>query len=85
MGVGIVVRDSDGRVVAAIATVIQFIFDPPPAEAMAAWRAVLLCRKLGFTHMIFEGDSLSIVFALNSESPCWHRYGHVIEDVRIWL
>jgi ribonuclease HI len=81
MGVGIVLRDSEGM--AALATVIPFILDPTTAEVMAAWQAIILCRELGISHVIFEGDPLSIVLALSTKDPYWCRYGHVVEDARV--
>lgn len=37
MGAGVVVRDADGIVVAALAKTIPFIVDPIVVESVAAW------------------------------------------------
>lgn len=42
MGVGVVIRDDIGRVLAARMKVILYITDPAAAEALAAWEAVVL-------------------------------------------
>ncbi|GLT70003.1 hypothetical protein SLA2020_421080 [Shorea laevis] len=52
MGVGVIVRDSDGAVVATLCSLVPYISDPTLAEGVALWRAVLLCIELeipGFT------------------------------------
>jgi hypothetical protein len=47
MGVGVIIRDDKGSVVAAQSKVIPFIFDSTSAEVLAAWHAVLLAREVG--------------------------------------
>jgi hypothetical protein len=49
MGVGVVVRDEQGRVRAALAMGFPNISDPTVAEAMALWKATTFCLELGFT------------------------------------
>lgn len=68
-----------------MATVVPFIIDPTTAEAVAAWKAVAFCSDLGFQLVIFEGDALEIVNALRQDSPCWSRYGQMIEDTKVHL
>jgi hypothetical protein len=58
MGIGVVIRDEEGSMVAASARTIPYILDPPSAEAMGAWAAVLLGRDVGGTTIILEGDSI---------------------------
>jgi hypothetical protein len=85
VGVGVVVRDEGGNFLASLATTVPFIVDPVVAEAVAAWKAVSFSRDLGLQRVIFKGDALEIVNALGQESPCWSRYGQVIEDAKIFL
>lgn len=81
-----VVRDNDGRVMAALALVIPFIIDPTTVEAMATSKAIYLCRELSFSQVIFEGDSLTVVLALcNSPLNYRNRFENVFEDTRIRL
>jgi hypothetical protein len=49
----------------------HIITDPEVAESIAARRAVPFCEELGFHSVVFEGDSLNAVNALNSHTPCW--------------
>jgi hypothetical protein len=65
MGVGVVVRDCGGQVVAAaLGTVIPFIIDPSTTEALGAWRVVSLCREIGYSKLVLEGDYSVVVSAL---------------------
>ena len=32
--------------------------------------------------MVFEGDSETITTAINSRSPCYSSFGHILEDVK---
>jgi ribonuclease HI len=76
MGVGAILIDEKGQVVAAMAKVIPHFRDPTVAEAVALWKAVNLCSDIGVSQVEFEGDSLEVVQAVNGESPCWKSYGH---------
>jgi ribonuclease HI len=84
MGVGVVLRDEHGAVVAALASVFPFVRDPVLAEATALWKAVKFCGEVGCQRVVFEGDSLQVVQLVNN-AQCWNRYGQLLEDVRTFL
>jgi ribonuclease HI len=73
MGVGVVVRDWHGKVVAVVAETFYHSSDPTQAEARAAWRAISFCHDLGLCRVHFEGDSINVVSSLKEE-PCWTRF-----------
>lgn len=58
MGVGIVARDHDGQVVAALSTPRCFITDPTTAEAMGVWKVAEFCINMELEQVILEGDAL---------------------------
>jgi collagenase-like PrtC family protease len=64
MGVGVVVRDDVGVVMAAMSKLIPFIVDPTVTESVAAWQAVQFCCELGYLRVVLEGDSVSAVTTL---------------------
>jgi ribonuclease HI len=64
MGVGVVIRDAAGLVMAARTKVILYITDPTAAEALAVWEAVVLAREVGASQILLEGDSSVIVSVL---------------------
>lgn len=80
MGIGIVVRDHSGFVIAAQGKRTTGL--PVHAEAMGALVAAELSRDLGLPDVIMEGDSLQVVQSLRNMSPNWSSYGKIIEDAR---
>jgi ribonuclease HI len=72
MGVGLVLRDHSEQVLAARCMTHPYVFDPTIAEAFAARCGMRLCRELGLQRVIFEGDSLEVVSALQREAG-WHQ------------
>jgi ribonuclease HI len=82
MGVGVVIRNADGLCVGAMAVVIPHVTDPTTVEALGAWRAVLLCRDLGLSNIVLEGDSKIVVSEINGSSQCLSSFGHIVESTR---
>lgn len=85
MGVGVIVRDHEGKVMATMCSPMKYITDPTVVEAFAAWRTVGFGRDLGLRNVITEDDALEIVYALRREDPTWSMYGHLIDDAKIVL
>lgn len=67
MGVGMIVRDHEGKVLAPLYSLKQFIIDPTTAEAYAAWKAMKFSKDLGLQSAQLEGDALKIVTTLQME------------------
>jgi hypothetical protein len=57
MGIGVIIRDEHGTVVAAWSKTCQGSVEPTTGEAIALFHAASLCRDLGFHEVIFEGDA----------------------------
>lgn len=85
MEIGVVIRNSNGEVLASLAAPKASIIAPDTAEAMAALKAVSFSRDLGFTKVVLEGDALSVVQGLRSPGRNYSRYGHLIEEARSLL
>jgi ribonuclease HI len=82
-GIGVVVRDREGKVMASL---VQKVRHPQSVECIEAWaakRAVKFVTEIGITEAEFEGDSTTIVAALNNHSPVLTPYGHLITDAKI--
>jgi ribonuclease HI len=87
-GGGVLVRDSQGKVVEArymFYARIEGVFSPTVAESLAALDAIDLCRNVGLTKVHLEGDAKIIIDAVNCEEADWSRLGHVVEDIKAEL
>ena len=81
-GIGVVIRNSGGQVIGAISDRIN-----PPAtvddvEALACRKAISFALELGVEKVVLEGDSETIIQALNANSNYVNTFGHIIEDIR---
>ena len=82
-GLGVVVRDVEGMIIAALSQNIPLPSSVESVEAMAARRAILLAQEISLTRVVMEGDSLKVIEAINSPKQCRTQWGHIIEDIKI--
>lgn len=59
MGVGVLIRDERGSVIAALSKLITAVHEPAEAEATATLCAVEFCREVGVHDILFEGTPYS--------------------------
>nr|XP_023907618.1 uncharacterized protein LOC112019310 [Quercus suber] len=81
-GLGVVVRDWRGNVLAALSQKVALPQSVEMAEALAAKRAVQLATEMSFTRVLVEGDCKRVVQALQTLGRCLKMYGHLIADAR---
>ena len=55
------------------------------AEAFGALHAMLLGKDMGYDGIIFEGDALHVVNAVNAHMACRSSFGHFVEDIQAVL
>ena len=77
-GVGIVIRDGFGQVLASLLKHIQLPYSLDLVEAMAAARAIYFTAELGFSSYVLEGDSELIIKALKNEEDSLAPFGHIL-------
>jgi ribonuclease HI len=82
---GLLARDENGHFWVACGIKQRIVVDPTMAEALAALHAVIFAKELGFSSVIFEGDALTVVKAINSKGACESSYGHFVEDVKRYM
>lgn len=82
MGVGIVIKDSNGDVLALISAPKYYVASPFIVESNALWKAMEMCNELGFRDVIFEGDAKAIIDVVNSEEDDESWRGQIIEDIK---
>ncbi|XP_042974637.1 uncharacterized protein LOC122306269 [Carya illinoinensis] len=85
VGVGVVVRDWNGQVVATLRSQRDLFPDPLLAESIVALKAVILCNQLNMQDIILEGDSLNVVQMIKGEEKNWSCTGMIIQDTRTLL
>ena len=66
MGLGVVVRDSFGNLLAARCETRLGCLALAVAEVKAVLLAIQFCRKMGFLRVHLEGDAKIVVDAVNS-------------------
>ena len=76
-GLGVVVRDCNGKVIAALSQRIAL----PHSVEQAESQAVTLAKELCLSRMAFEGDCQKVIAAINSSGACHTLFGHVIEEI----
>lgn len=81
-GVGVVVRNDLGQVMAACSLKIQSLADPAHVEAMAALKVAQFASEMGFRDFSLEGDSLTIINAINGGMTDLSPIGHLIEGTK---
>ncbi|KAK3039921.1 hypothetical protein RJ639_027756 [Escallonia herrerae] len=82
MGCGVVVREGNGTVLAAMSKKIPLIREAEHAEAVAAYEAAKFGLDCGFWFAQIEGDASSIIQGLTSSEENLSNIGCIIEDTR---
>ena len=77
-GIGVVIRNEDGAVMASMAQQLPLPTTVAQVEALAARRAL----DLGFTKVILEGDSEVICKELNKPNPSLALHGNILQDIK---
>ena len=80
-GIGVVIRDYNGNIIGALSQKIAFPQSIEHAEALAASRVVVFARELSLFKVIFEGDCLGVIKAINTKEPCKSLFGHIVEEI----
>ena len=79
-----VIRDSNGAVLASCSQKIPQAYKVEEIEALAALKALSSALELGFQSAILESDSLGLIQALKSEECSLSPTGLLIEDVKMF-
>ena len=82
-GIGVVIQNSVGLVVASLAQRFRQAYKPVEIEAMAAIRAIEFAREIGVDRIMDEGDSSIVTKALSTKNLALALYGLLIEDTRV--
>ena len=80
VGLGVVRRDSQGHVLAALSQKVGQVQSVEMEEALTARRAVVFARELSFLEVQIEGDCLRIIQAFQASNRCYTLCGHNIDE-----
>ncbi|XP_075638427.1 uncharacterized protein LOC142610500 [Castanea sativa] len=83
--IDVIIRNSDGEVMASMSRQVQLPTIVAQVEAMAARRAVEFALEVGFNKVILEGDSEIVYKDLVNNGPSLALHGHLIQDVKALL
>ena len=81
-GTGVVIRDFEGEVIAALSERITMPTSKVEVEALACRRAISFAAELGLRDVVIEGDSEIIFKHLISDLVCQASFGNLVEDVK---
>ena len=82
-GIGVVLRDSRGLVIASCSKVVHQVLGVCEFEAMAATWALSFASNVGVKQAVLEGDSMAVILGLREDGMVFVPYGLLLEDVRI--
>lgn len=81
IGIGIVMQDNEGVVLAAHSNTRNIFVDLGVAKALAAWHAADFSREMGFYDRILEGDALQSVNAVKGAGKNRSKIGHIGDGI----
>jgi ribonuclease HI len=84
-GIGVVIRDNAGMVIATLSQKIRGPHTVEMVEALAARRAIVFAKEVGIDDVEFEGDAVNVIRDLNSQVSIPTPYGLIIEDAKVIL
>ncbi|KAL5555315.1 hypothetical protein UlMin_037551 [Ulmus minor] len=80
-GLGAVIRDSAGSVLASVATPVYAPVTVAVAEGWALERGATLAKQLGFSAVSLESDCLEVIKALVKQTKFKSESGHVLDSI----
>ncbi|XP_065621858.1 uncharacterized protein LOC111993424 [Quercus suber] len=83
-GVGVLIRDPDGAVLASCAEKFDQAYKAEDTEALAKLKALTFAHDLCFQNVVLEGDALSLIQVLKSHEQNLSLWGLLIEYVKVY-
>ena len=81
-GVGVIIRDANGDVFAALCKAFPMHYSAEWTELFAMEQGVLLAQEMGVQQAIFESDASSVIQAI-SQDLCGGESGHLIQGIQL--
>ena len=84
-GLGIVIRDNAGLVIASCSQLLPQAYLTCEVEALAAVKALTFAQVVGISKAILEGDSKMLMKALVCDDVSMAAHGSLIEDMKVFF
>ena len=81
-GIGTIIRNDKGEVMAAISAIGLGAENSEEAELMACRRSLEFAVDAGYSSLIIEGDNANVIQAISSSLPNNSFLGCVVDDIR---
>lgn len=81
-GLGIVIQDEQGLIIAALSQRIPLPSSVVMVEALAARRALIFAQEISISTVEVEGDSLQVIRAIRNQKQDRSCMGHIIQDIK---
>ena len=81
-GIGIIIRNEQGLVMAALSQQIPLLTSMEMVEVLAAHRALVFAKELGFDKVIVGRDSANTITSINGGHMDHSALGHVLLDIK---
>lgn len=81
-GVGVIIRNEEGRVVAALSKALPLHYPTDWTELFVMEQGVLLAQEMTLPNVIFETDAISIIQAI-SQDLNGSEMGHLIQGIQL--
>ncbi|KAK2651128.1 hypothetical protein Ddye_018617 [Dipteronia dyeriana] len=81
VGIGIIVRDSTGAVMASSSQQVKASYDPHTVESLAIYKGLQFALESGFWNCVLESDAQVVVNLINSNSYVSSDVGVIIQDI----
>ena len=82
VGVGVVIRDDKGQVVAFMDEIITLPYTVTTVELITAKRALRLALDFVLSPIVLEGNSKNTIDALMCEVSLLANYGNLVDDTK---
>ena len=79
-GLGVIIRDKEGLVIASMAIRVPQQLQPIEIEALATNKALEFAKELDISDVVLEGDSLLVMTALKSKNIGLAPFGLLLQD-----
>lgn len=81
-GIGVVIRDNRGPVIASCSKVVHQVLGVSDIEALGAACTLSFTSDVGVRRAVLEGDSKAVISTLREDGKVFVPYGLLLEDAK---